>query len=164
MAKEDAMIRRSLRWILVGSLSLIVVAQILPFGGEQTNPPVQAEPQWDSPFTRSLAVGSCYDCHSNETAWPWYAKIAPASWIVSRHVNEGRSELNFSEWHRRQKEAREAVKAVRNGSMPPWYYPAPALSAPEREALIQGLEATLKIRQGSREQNAENAEPHHERN
>jgi hypothetical protein len=138
---------------------LILVAQIVPFGGEQTNPPVQAEPQWDSPLTRSLAVRTCYDCHSNETVWPWYSKIAPASWIVRGDVNQGRRELNFSEWHRRQKEAGEAAKVVRSGAMPPWYYPAPALSDSERQALIQGLEATLGIKQ-SRTENEREEERH----
>jgi hypothetical protein len=157
------MIRRYFRWILVSSLSLIIVAQILPFGGEQTNPPVQAEPQWDSPLTRSLAVRTCYDCHSNETVWPWYSKIAPASWIVRGDVNQGRQELNFSEWHRRQKEAGEAAKAVQSGEMPPWYYPAPSLSPSERQALIDGLQATLGMRRDSREQHAENDQPENER-
>lgn len=157
------MVRKCLRWMLVSSLSLIVVAQILPLGGEQTNPPVQAEPQWDSPLTRSLAVRTCYDCHSNETVWPWYSKIAPASWIVGRDVNQGRKELNFSEWHRRQKEAGEAAKVVRSGSMPPWYYPAPPLSPSERQALIDGLKATLGAREGGGEEHGENEEPKHER-
>lgn len=157
------MIRTYLRWILVSSLSLILVAQILPFGGEQTNPPVQAEPQWDSPMTRSLAVRICYDCHSNETIWPWHSKIAPASWIVRRDVNQGRRELNFSEWHRRQKEAGEAAKVVRTGAMPPWYYPVPSLSPSERQALIDGLQATLGSRREAREKRAEDDELEHKR-
>ena len=41
---------------------------------------------------------SCYDCHSNNTVYPWYASVAPVSWVVVNHVKEGRSELNFSEW------------------------------------------------------------------
>ena len=47
-----------------------------------------------------LLKASCYDCHSNETVYPWYSKVAPVSWLVRRDVKEGRKELNFSEWNK----------------------------------------------------------------
>lgn len=50
---------------------------------------------------------SCYDCHSNEVKWPWYSKIAPFSWIISDHVNDGRKWLNFSEWENYTQEEKE---------------------------------------------------------
>jgi hypothetical protein len=69
------------------------------------------------------------------------------SWLAQRDVDEGRRELNFSEWDRPQKEAHESAKTVRRGSMPPWFYVLPRpharLSAAERDALIAGLEATF---------------------
>jgi mono/diheme cytochrome c family protein len=104
---------------------------------------VRREPDWDRPETRSLAVRACFDCHSNETRWPWYASVAPASWLVQHDVTEGRREVNFSEWNRPQKEARESAKTVRKGEMPPWYYPWARLSSAERRDLVRGLEATL---------------------
>lgn len=64
----------------------------------QTNPPVVNEPAWDSPQTRALAQRACFDCHSNETHWPIYSRIAPVSYLVTIHVVEGREHLNFSEW------------------------------------------------------------------
>jgi hypothetical protein len=79
------------------------------------------EPRWDGPATRALAVRACYDCHSNETVWPWYSHVAPVSWLTQRDVAEGRRKLNFSEWDRGQKEARESGKTVRKGTMPPWF-------------------------------------------
>jgi mono/diheme cytochrome c family protein len=128
---------------LIGGLALFLAIQVVPYGRDHRNPPVRREPDWDRPETRSLAVRACFDCHSNETRWPWYASVAPASWLVQHDVTEGRREVNFSEWNRPQKEARESAKTVRKGEMPPWYYPWARLSSAERRDLVRGLEATL---------------------
>ena len=127
--------------VLVGVVVLVV--QLVPYGRRHTNPPLRGEPAWDVPETRELAVRACFDCHSNQTVWPWYSHVAPFSWLVQRDVDEGRRELNFSEWDRPQREARKAAAEVRKGSMPPWYYPWAQLSRAERQALVRGLEATL---------------------
>ncbi|MCI0528769.1 MAG: heme-binding domain-containing protein [Nitrospira sp.] len=87
--------------ILVAVLGVVLlcgfmVIQFVPV--DQTNPPVVREPTWDSPQTRGLVERACFDCHSNETVWPWYSRIAPMSWMITRDVYEGREELNFSEW------------------------------------------------------------------
>ena len=55
----------------------------------------------------SMLKTSCYDCHSNEVKWPWYSNIAPFSWVISNHVNEGRKALNFSIWEKYTKEEKE---------------------------------------------------------
>jgi hypothetical protein len=70
---------------------------------------------------------ACYDCHSNETRWPWYSQIAPVSWLVGRDVKEGRRLLNFSEWstmlpERRARKRRSCGKEVAKGDMPLWFY------------------------------------------
>jgi hypothetical protein len=75
----------------------------------------------------SISKRACGDCHSNETVWPWYSKVAPASWLVFQDVQEGRMHLNFSEWNRMGPEMartriREVCEEVRKGEMPPWYY------------------------------------------
>ena len=105
------------------------------------------EPRWDGPETRALAVRACFDCHSNETRWPWYSHVAPASWLVQRDVDEGREALNFSEWQRTYKEAGESSETVNEGEMPLQTYvlmhPSARLSLAERRALAQGLTATL---------------------
>jgi hypothetical protein len=107
---------------------------------------VVAEPAWATPETRALAVRACFDCHSNETRWPWYAQVAPISWSVQDHVDEGRRELNFSEWNRPQREADEAAETVAEGEMPPASYKLAHLEArlteAERRALVEGLAAT----------------------
>lgn len=148
------MIRRALRWMLVGAAVLLLAIQVVPYGRRHTNPPVRVEPPWDSPRTRALTVRACFDCHSNETAWPWYSHVAPVSWLNQRDVEEGRRKLNVSEWDRPQKEAHESAKTVRNGKMPLWFYsaihPDARLTPAETQALSQGLEATLGASGGKR--------------
>jgi hypothetical protein len=105
------------------------------------------EPIWDAPQTRALAKQACFDCHSNETEWPAYASIAPASWLVQRDVNQGRAVLNFSEWSRPQEAAKEASEEVLEGEMPPVAYMLvhahARLSPADRDRLAQGLAKTL---------------------
>ena len=142
-------------WGAVAIVALLLVIQLIPFGRQHTNPPITQEPPWDSPQTRELVSQACFDCHSNETKWPWYSNIAPASWLVQRDVNEGRSEMNFSEWDRSGRgEPEEAAGLVASGEMPPGSY---LMMHPEarqalqdnKEALIQGLLATLSGEMGA---------------
>jgi hypothetical protein len=130
---------------------LFVLIQAIPYGRDHTNPVVTKEPAWDSPQTRATAVDACYDCHSNETKWPWYTNIAPVSWLVQNDVRSGRETLDFSEWDRAQDTSiSDIVEAVNGGSMPPFYYawmpnhPGARLSAAEKSAFVQGLGATLR--------------------
>jgi hypothetical protein len=133
--------------LFAAGLMMLVLIQLVPFGRDQTNPVVTAEPRWDSPVTRELADRACFDCHSNETEWPWYTNIAPVSWLTYRDVTEGREALNFSEWDRPQEEADEAVETVLEGEMPPPHYlplhPEAVLSDEEIAALLEGLRRTL---------------------
>lgn len=101
-----------------------VGAQLVPV--ERTNPPVEREVSAPEDV-RAVLRQSCYDCHSHETRWPWYARVAPASWLVARDVREGREELNFSAWNRltpakRAEKRREVWEEVEEGHMPPWFY------------------------------------------
>ncbi len=59
-----------------------ILLQIIPYGHNHTNPPIVEEPAWDSPQTRAVVKKACFDCHSNETVWPWYSNIAPLSWLI----------------------------------------------------------------------------------
>jgi hypothetical protein len=133
--------------IFVGVLAVFGVIQLIPYGHDHTNPPVLQEPQWDSQQTRQLVQRACFDCHSNETVWPWYSNIAPVSWLVQQDVDEGRSRLNFSEWGRRRSEADDMVELIQEGEMPPGKYllmhPSASLSAADQGALVKGLQATF---------------------
>ncbi len=134
--------------LVVAGVGLFVLIQFIPYGREHTNLPVVQEPAWDSPQTRELARRACFDCHSNETVWPWYSNVAPVSWLIQRDVDEGRQKLNFSEWNRPQDELDEITEVIREGEMPPMYYvllhPQAKLSQTEKEALIAGLRATVR--------------------
>ena len=134
--------------ILVGA---VIVLQLIPYGRNHSNPPVTNEPAWDNPETRALAVRACFNCHSNETVWPWYSNIAPFSWLVQRDVDEGREYLNFSEWgSNRFRELDEIGEVIQEGYMPPSQFlithPEARLTVAEKEKLTQGLMATLRSR------------------
>ena len=135
---------RWVKWGVAGFAALLLVIQFIPYGRDHANPPVVAEPAWVSNEVRDLAVRACFDCHSNETEWPWYSMVAPMSWLVQNHVDEGREELNFSEWDASQ-EGDEAAETVRDGSMPtPGYvfaHPDARLSDAELDVLANGFAA-----------------------
>lgn len=141
------MLKTILRRAAIAAAALFVIIQLIPYGRNHTNPSSRVEPQWDSAETRALAKRACFDCHSNETNWPWYSNVAPISWLVQNDVNEGRSKINFSEWDRPQKDADEAAEQVSKGEMPPWFYlplhSEARLSSAEKQILIRGLQATL---------------------
>jgi hypothetical protein len=140
-------LRKAIKVALVGVGAFFVVAQLVPYGRRHSNPPVVKEPHWDQPRTRELALRACFDCHSNETRWPWYSSVAPISWLVQYDVDEGRRLLDFSEWHRSYEEAGDSAESILEGEMPPWTYLTlhreARLSSEEKNALAQGLSATL---------------------
>jgi hypothetical protein len=131
-------------WI---SLGLLVVIQLVPYGRSHANPPVVKEAPWDSAQTKALVRRACYDCHSNESVWPWYSNVAPVSWLVQRDVDEGRSKLNFSEWNREQRRAKDVAASIEEGEMPMAIYlplhPDARLSAEETKALLDGVTKSL---------------------
>lgn len=132
--------------VLIGLVVGGVAIQFIAYGHDHTNPTASTEPQWGSPQTRELAVRACFDCHSDQTTWPWYSNIAPVSWLIQHDVQQGRARLNFSQWGSPQRGARDVAEQIQHGSMPQWYYvmihPSANLSAAEKQQLIQGLTAT----------------------
>jgi hypothetical protein len=132
--------------VLVG---VFAVMQLVPYGRDHTNPEVVVEPRWDSPATRELAVRACFDCHSNETQWPWYSQVAPFSWVLRRHVTIGRSVLNFSDWTRHYELASQAASQVNRREMPPrsyrLFHPEAQLTDAEKVQLANGLSRTLGV-------------------
>jgi heme-binding protein len=135
------------RNVLVAVVALFLLIQLVPCGRNHTNPPIVAEPKWDSPATRALAKRACFDCHSNETTWPWYSHVAPISWFLQGHVEDGRMALDFSEWNKTFRAASKASREVKTGGMPLssylWMHPDARLSDSEKADLIRGLDATL---------------------
>lgn len=117
---------RLLRWVLIVGGVCLVIAQF--FGPRKTNPAIDATQSIESrmqltPQVAAIIDRSCNDCHSNKTRWPWYSNVAPVSWFVIDHVNEGRENLNFSEWGRYSQRdvdgvLRQICREVRAGAMP----------------------------------------------
>ena len=137
------------------------------FGGLQLFPAQRVNPTVPADFIALAAVpepqarllrAACYDCHSHETRWPWYAHIAPVSWRVTRHVHQGRERLNFSDWPQARPWTVKAdldsvARALRDASMPPWDYcllhPSANMTSEERLHLAAWIETntlTLPLR------------------
>lgn len=131
--------------VAVAALGIVAI-QFVPYRVQ--NPPITQAPNWDDAVTEGLARQACFDCHSNEVQVPWYGYVAPVSWIVNNHVQEGREYLNFSEMDRSQPKAHESGEEVEEGEMPPRYYTAlhagARLSSEEAQLLAAGLDRTLK--------------------
>ena len=137
----------SILGILVG---ILIVIQIIPVARNHNNPPGHAEPAWDSPKTQQLVHTACYDCHSNQTIWPWYSNVAPVSWGVYLDVVLGRNKFNFNEITAQQgtELVDKMVEQVQNNKMPPFQYlmihPEARYSTQEKQDLMDGLLATYK--------------------
>jgi hypothetical protein len=98
----------------------------------------------------TLLHRACYDCHSDETKWPWYGHVAPVSWWLISHVNDGRQRLNFSDWphddpERAAKKWSRVSEAVSSGDMPLASYArihaAARLTKDERDRLVNWADA-----------------------
>lgn len=138
---KSAVIKNAI-WIVI---ALALAIQLIQ--PDRSNPPVTREIRWDSEATAELARTTCYDCHSNETDWPWYSSVAPVSWLVAEDVVDGREHLNFSTWDEPNHGAEEIVEVVEEGEMPLARYvvlhPGARLDDESRAALAAGLRATL---------------------
>ena len=143
------------KWILIAILLFLGIAQFFPI--DKTNPTV--DPKLDmfsildaEPGIKTLIRDACYDCHSNESEYPWYTNIAPISWWIQNHITVGREELNFSTWgtysdRRKEHKLDECMELVENGSMPLGSYkllhPEARLSKEQRQQLITWFQSKL---------------------
>ena len=123
------MVKKTLKYGIGVLVAAVIVAQFIR--PERTNPPADPSASFDAvakpPREVAAVIGrACRDCHSNQTVWPWYSRIAPVSWLVARDVKEGRAKLNFSQWiyspEMTRIKLREICKEVKSGGMPPLYY------------------------------------------
>jgi hypothetical protein len=148
------MSERNKKIMVMGLMAIgasIIFLQLWQYGRQHaTNPPVQQEPVWDDTYTYQLAVRACFDCHSNETEWPWYARISPISLMIQKDVVEGRAALNFSEWPDNcctEELIIQMADAVGKQQMPLPYYlilnPEAQLTDVEQGQLVNGLIATM---------------------
>ena len=144
---------RIVKWtVVIVAVAFIGIQFIRP---ARTNPPVDPAQSIEAhmrmtPEITSILDRSCRDCHSNRTQWPWYTNVAPVSWWLSNHVNEGRHELNFSEWgklprDRQDRKLRQICDEVTDGQMPLSSYlpmhPTARLSEQDKKTLCDWTEA-----------------------
>ena len=124
---------------LIALVVLFVGIQFIPV--ERTNPPVTSEVNAPADV-KAILKKACYDCHSNETNWAWYTKVAPSSFLAAYDVNTGRKHLNFSEWNvnKESKYKEEIWDEIREEQMPPWQYKiihSEAKLTPEEKNLLR---------------------------
>lgn len=146
--------RKILIGLVVALIAGFAILQVFPIGNFiptaafPGNPPANPQFTWDSQQTEALVRAACYDCHSNETRYPWYGNIAPVSWLVYHDINEGRENLNFSTWTKREVEVDNLIDQIEKGAMPkPIYlpmHPEAQLTAEQKAQLIAGLQATFE--------------------
>jgi len=147
--------------IILRVLKWIAVVLIVIFLGIQFIRPARTNPLVDeshtifahtqmTPQVAAIFERSCRDCHSNKTVWPWYTNVAPISWWLTNHVNEGRQNLNLSEWgrldqDRQEKKLRQICDEVSDAVMPLSSYlpmhPQARLSAEDKKTLCDWTEA-----------------------
>jgi len=117
---------RFLRWLVIVLAAAFVVIQFIR--PARTNPPVNPAQSIEanlqvSPQVAAIFDRSCNDCHSNKTVWPWYTNVAPVSWLLTNHVNEGRRNMNLSAWgsydkDKQSRRLRDMCEQVQDGAMP----------------------------------------------
>jgi hypothetical protein len=104
---------------------ILVLIGIQFIAVERTNPPVKYD-FYAPADVKTIIKRACYDCHSNETKWPWYAKVAPMSLLAVSDVNNGRKHLNFTEWEQYSGNLEEIKlkiwQEIKDESMPPLQY------------------------------------------
>jgi hypothetical protein len=120
-SKKKTSFLKRLALVVLGTFAAFVIGiQFMPV--DRSNPPVTQVVD-APPEAMTILKRACFDCHSNETVWPWYSKVAPVSWIVAGHVEMGREHVNFSMWDEYDEEdiadiMEELWEEVEKGHMP----------------------------------------------
>ncbi len=114
------------------ALIILVLLAIQFFRIDKTNPPSVLSQDFiyltdPSAEVATLLKTACYDCHSNQTRYPWYTNVAPVSWLIKGHINEAREYMNFSEWgtyppEKRKQRLIKCLEEVGEGEMPLFSY------------------------------------------
>jgi hypothetical protein len=135
--------------ILYGVIVIVIVIQF--FRIDKSNPAITPshdfiEMNQPAEEITTLLKSACYDCHSNETVYPWYTNIAPVSWWIKHHIEEGREEMNFSEWgtfkeKKQDHKLEESYEMLEEGEMPldsyTWTHADAKLNPEQKELLIE---------------------------
>ena len=134
-------IKRMVLILITVAIMFLLLIQLIPFGHTRSNPPVISEPNWSSPRARALVKEHCFQCHSNETNWTWYSRIAPVSWLIAYGVIEGRKDFNFSDWENNSGDLDEMIEVIQASKAPPiqfWiFHPNSRLTGQQKQELIR---------------------------
>ena len=138
-------LERILKIAALGCIAIGLTIQFIPVKEIGNNPPARFALD-APPEVAAILREACFDCHSNETRWPIYSRIAPASWLMARDIHRGRTHFNFSEWadvdeDERNDDLENCWEQVESGEMPPWFYVFPMHP---RAKLSQGDKLLLK--------------------
>jgi uncharacterized membrane protein len=138
-----ARVWKIVRWAALAVAIVLALIQVIP--ADRTNPPVRIDV--DAPdHVKEILRRACYDCHSHETHWPWYSRVAPVSWWIADHVEHGRGDLNFSEWpaldfYAQELACKDIEEQITKGEMPLRNYtilhPEARLTDDERETILE---------------------------
>jgi hypothetical protein len=135
---------RFAQWMGIAMAAILIAIQFVPV---QKSNSARADALAAPQPVKAVLRGACYDCHSNQTRWPWYSAVAPASWLAAHEVNEGRRRLNLSAWNdyaadpgTESQKLKEIARLVAGGAMAPWYY-----RALHREARLSGEQRNLIV-------------------
>lgn len=156
----------TIKKIVIVIIGLLLIFQL--FRIDKTTKPVDTTTDFISvtqsrPEVASILKTSCYDCHSNQPVYPWYTNIAPLSWWIKNHINEGSEHLNFSEWgtyklKRKDHKLEECVEMIEEGEMPMTSYTLihgnAKLNDTQKTLLInwfKDLRDSLKVQNGESE-------------
>lgn len=147
--------------ILIILLAIFIIVQFIRpdknvSAGTTSNDIASVYPM--DPELKDIFQKACYDCHSNQTNYPWYNQIQPFGWWLQNHIKEGKKELNFQEFGtytlaRQYKKLEETIKQVKDGEMPMpsylWMHPEARLTAQEKEKIntwCQALRDTMQLK------------------
>ena len=145
---------RTLLWS--AAVAILIAQFVRPI---RSNPAISGD--WSGPpIVKNALERACYDCHSNQTRWPWYSSVAPFSWWINHEVDEGRQRLNFSSWidytsdpGTEDQKLDEVARLIASRAMPPWYYlamhPEARLTSDERIAITRWIAGEKSSRASS---------------
>ena len=143
----------SLKRIGIAFIVVFIVIQV--FRINKTITPVNEQTDFMAvtqinPEVATILKNACYDCHSNQPTYPWYTSVAPVSWWIKNHINEGSKHLNFSIWQtytvkRKDHKLEECVEMIEEGEMPmnsyTWMHPEAKLTDAQKQLLIDWFKA-----------------------
>ena len=120
---------RKRKWLLIFIVAFILIQFIQPARNKngQVLPTDITRIFTMPPTIKTILETACYDCHSNNTRYPWYANIQPGGWWLAKHIRDGKDEINFSEFgsyssRRQASKLRSIENSIKDGTMPLYSY------------------------------------------